>query len=318
MPSRDGKRPFGRFLDAFRAAAVWWHKAFLQGQQGVRTLVRILWIALQYCLPKRFSSRLAYRVARSQRPWLKKFLIRVFLWRFPVALEEAEHTDLERYASFNAFFTRALRPDARPLAADGVLAPVDGTLIQRGRAVNGTLMQAKGRQYSLSALLAHDQRLSNLFLGGAYATFYLSPVDYHRIHMPLEGTVQHMVFVPGQLFSVDASTTHGLQDLFARNERTISVFTTERGSMAVIMVGAMLVSSMETVWHDRPLAAPERCVQSWYYADKPPILLSRGAELGRFNMGSTVITLFEKGALRWPRISQDGPRTVRMGEKIAA
>ncbi len=273
----------------------------------------------QYLLPQRLLTRLVYRLARVRARWLKDVLIRQFARRFRVTLDEALEPDAGAYADFNAFFTRALKPGARPVAPGDrtVCCPVDGAVSQIGLAEADTLLQAKGRTFSLTALLGGDLERARPFQGGAFATLYLSPRDYHRIHLPLAGQLREMVHIPGKLFSVSPLTTRMVPELFARNERVATLFDTPAGPMALVLVGAINVSSIETVWAGTITPPLGTTIRRWSY---PPngdgaVRLDKGAELGRFNMGSTVILLFGQGAVRWETEIRPGA-AVRMGQRL--
>jgi len=273
-------------------------------------------VSVQRILPQHLLSRLVYTAARSTLgPW-KNFLIRKFLKGFAVDMSEARQSDPWAYPSFNAFFTRALRPDARPIdtAEMAVISPVDGTVSAAGRIEDQHLFQAKGRRYSLRSLLAGDQALVDPFRDGEFATIYLAPYNYHRIHMPLTGTLTATIHVPGKLFSVNASTASQVPELFARNERVICTFDTACGRLALILVGALFVGSMATVWAGDITPAPRRRT-TLLPAQSSPVQLVRAAEMGRFNMGSTVILLIERGRVRWLDSLRSGA-TVRVGERI--
>lgn len=268
-------------------------------------------------VPQRLSSRLVYRLARILTPWIKDPLIRAFIRYYKVNMAEAEEPNPGHYADFNGFFTRALRPGARPIATapDTLSSPVDGTVSQLGHCDGETLIQAKGQHYTLTRLLGGDAQRAEAFQGGAYATLYLSPRDYHRIHMPFAGQLQSMLHIPGQLFSVSPTTTRAVAELFARNERLVVYFQTDLGPMAVILVGAVNVGSLETVWSG-PLAKTQS-PRSWQYpGDGEAHTLARGAELGRFNLGSTVILLLPPTRVRWESHLAPGS-PVRLGEAIA-
>ncbi len=264
-------------------------------------------------LPHHLLSRVIYVIARCQWPTLKNALIRGFTRLYGVDLSEASQGSPRAYPCFNAFFTRALKDGARPLAADAsaVLCPADGTLSQIGEIEQGRICQAKGRRFSVVELLGGDPELAAAFDGGNFATIYLSPRDYHRVHMPLAGTLTGMIHVPGRLFSVSPSTTLTVPRLFSRNERICCLFSTAAGPMAVVMVGAIFVASMDTVW-----AGTVTPVRRRDNAEAPPaVTLERGAEMGRFNMGSTVILLLAEGALRWNDALGPGS-AVHMGESL--
>jgi len=270
--------------------------------------------ALLRILPQHLLSNTMYRVARSEIGWLKNLIIRFVVHRFDVDMSLAQHEDPLSYPSFNAFFTRALKPGARPIAPDGVVSPVDGKISQCGRIASDRLLQAKGHEFSLSALLAGDGTHANLFENGDFATIYLAPRDYHRIHMPLSGTLREMVFVPGDLFSVSEATAQLVPGLFARNERVICYFDTARGPLAVILVGAIFVGSMQTVWHGE-VRGDGRQPRRWTYDGENAPHFETGEEIGRFNMGSTVILLHPQHAVAM-HAGLPGS-SVQMGEKIA-
>ncbi|MGM0824874.1 MAG: archaetidylserine decarboxylase [Pseudomonadota bacterium] len=243
---------------------------------------------LQYPLPQHALSRLTGKFAQCENPWVKNTLINAFIKRFEVDMSQALEPDPSAYATFNDFFTRALKADARPLG-DGLLSPADGTLSQYGRLQAGQLVQAKGHTYSAQTLLGGDTALAEEFLGGSFSTVYLSPRDYHRVHMPVTGTLREMIYVPGRLFSVNEATANHVPGLFARNERLVCVFDTEHGPMAMVLVGAMIVAAIETVWSGQvtPLSGhPQRMRFG------QPITLEKGAEMGRFKLGSTVVMCF--------------------------
>ncbi len=269
----------------------------------------------QYLLPHHLLSRAVGRLARCRIPWVKNLLIDGFRRLYHVDLSLAVESDPHAYPDFNAFFTRALRADARPLpsAEKAVISPVDGRVSQAGEMADGRLLQAKGRAYSLTQLLGSVE-LADRFQGGHYATIYLSPRDYHRIHMPLRGRLRRMVHIPGRLFSVSPATTRVVPELFARNERVVCLFETGAGPMAVVLVGAIFVASIETVWAGVVTPPRGKRVVQWEYQEDAPEL-ERGAEMGRFNMGSTVILLFGPGRVEWcPACQPDA--VVRMGQQI--
>ena len=272
----------------------------------------------QSLLPQRLLTRLTYRLTRLQTPWFKDTLIRLFIRHFRVNLTEAVESNPRAYRHFNAFFTRALKPGARPIAPGDrvVCCPVDGAVSQIGVAEADTLVQAKGRTFSLTALLGGAEQ-AKPFQGGAFATLYLSPRDYHRIHLPLAGQLREMAHIPGQLFSVSPLTARMVDGLFARNERVVTRFDTPAGPMALVLVGAINVASIETVWAGVITPPLGKTIRRWDY---PPdgagaVRLKKGAEMGRFNMGSTVIVLFGPGQVRWEREIVPGA-TVRMGQRL--
>ncbi len=274
------------------------------------------------CLPHHLLSRLWWSVVRSRRPWLKTWLIRWVIRRFQVDLGEAVSTNLDDYCNLNSFFVRQLRPGARPLAEHGqaLLAPADGVVSEFGTITKGRLVQAKGQDFSLLELLAGDEAMTDQFDQGEFCTVYLSPKDYHRVHMPISGQLQKMVHVPGRLFSVQAATARAVPSLYARNERVIALFDTPVGPVAVILVGAIFVSSIETIWHGVVNPHGER--SPLWHVDYPvvgprSVRLDRGVEMGRFNMGSTVIVLGSKGSITW-RDNLVSNTPVKMGEALGS
>jgi len=278
-----------------------------------------LFVALQYLLPQHFISRLAYRITRSRVPLVKNALIRSFVGNFHPDMSEAEQPDPLQYESFNAFFTRALRAQARPSDPDPavLVSPVDGTVSQIARMDGSWLVQAKGHAYTLESLLAADLSWAARFRGGAFATLYLAPFNYHRVHMPLRGALRAAWYVPGQLFSVNATTSAGVPGLFARNERVVCVFGHEALTFAVVLVGALLVGSIATVWHGEVTPRAVRgCADLPLDASRAALNLEKGAELGRFNMGSTVILLLPPGSSEWlPGLAPGS--SVRVGQALA-
>jgi phosphatidylserine decarboxylase len=283
------------------------------------TLADYLKTLPQYLVPHHLLSRLMFAVTRIRfSPW-KSGLIRWFIRHYGVDMTSAEESDPTQYPDFNSFFTRALRAGVRPVAGDpaAIACPVDGAVSQAGDIRDGYLYQAKGRQYSLSQLLAGDPRLVDMFIGGRFITLYLSPKDYHRIHLPLAGRLTKTVYVPGCLFAVNTPATRVVPNLFARNERLINVFETDAGPMALIMIGAIFVGSMETVWAGTVTPSSSRTLQSWRYQHGNPgaIHFSKGIEIGRFNMGSTVIVLFGPASVHWLPDLHAGIK-VKMGQSI--
>lgn len=283
---------------------------------AARTTGDRLFVGLQHLLPQHLLSRSVHAIARVRARPVKNLLIRAFLKSYAVNLSEAEHADPEAYESFNAFFTRALKRGARTVeaAADAVACPVDGTVSQAGRLRRNLLLQAKGLQYTAGDLL-DDESMAREFDGGSFATLYLAPYNYHRIHMPLAGTLRSARYVPGDLFSVNATTAAGVPGLFARNERIALVFETAVGPMAIVLVGALFVGSMSLAWAGEVTAdRPQR--SRALPVNDPIVALDRGAELGRFNMGSTVILMVPAGRTRFIERLLPGV-SVRMGERIA-
>lgn len=278
-----------------------------------------LFVALQHVLPQHGLSTLMHRLAHVRWRPLKALLIRTFARLYRIDMTLAVEPDLSAYPHFNAFFTRALRPDVRPLDPDprAVLCPVDGTISQIGRIAAGRLIQAKGHDYEAGELLGLADHAAHPFEGGVFATIYLAPSDYHRIHMPLAGSLAEMTYAPGRLFSVNNSTAKLVPGLFARNERVVCRFATEAGDLAMVLVGAIFVGGIETVWAGE-ITPPHsgRVLQRWDYGDNSnPIRLERGAEMGRFNLGSTVVLLFPPGKVQWePGLVPGQP--VRLGQRL--
>lgn len=274
----------------------------------------------QRLLPHHLLSRGMHALARSRNRLIRDGLIRFFRNRFQIDLGEAAIQDPGAFETFNAFFTRALRTGARTIAAgDEVLvSPVDATISQLGRLDGGAILQAKGKRFDLASLLGGDEARAQPFIGGDFITLYLSPRDYHRIHMPLAGTLREMVYVPGRLFSVSPATTRALPQLFARNERVALLFDTDNGPLALVLVGALFVGSIETVWAGEVTPPAGRRVRSWCYDTQGSSLrFAKGEEIGRFNMGSTVIILTGRDALRWESELRPGHH-LNLGERLAA
>ena len=273
----------------------------------------------QYLLPKRRLTAFAGHVASREGGRTAKATIRWFVRKYGVDMSEAVEPDLDRYPSFNAFFTRALKPGARPLATTDLISPVDGSISQFGRIEDDRILQAKGHRYSTTTLVGGDTALARRFDDGSFATLYLSPRDYHRIHMPCDGRLLRMIHVPGDLFSVNPTTARGVPGLFARNERTVCVFERAAGDLFVIvLVGATIVGSMATVWHGVINAQRGKRMREWHYGDagSTPIVLTKGAEMGRFLLGSTVVLLFPKGPLVFDASWEPG-KAIRFGEAMA-
>ena len=272
----------------------------------------------QYLMPKQALTRLAGEVAGARGGAFTTRLIRWFIDRYRVNMAEAANPDPAAYATFNDFFTRALAPGARPLADAPLVSPVDGAVSQLGLIDGDAIVQAKGHTYTVQALVGGDPELARPFLGGHFATLYLSPKDYHRIHMPCAGRLLRMIHVPGELFSVNPATARGVPGLFARNERVVCVFDgagANAGPWVLVLVGATIVGSMATVWHGVVNPPRPGMVREWGYLDKS-IELAQGAEMGRFLLGSTVVMLFPKGPLQFNSSWQPG-RALRMGEAMA-
>jgi phosphatidylserine decarboxylase len=272
-------------------------------------------VAPQYLLPKQALTQLAGAFARSQAGGLTTWVIRKFVARYNVNMAEATNPDPASYASFNEFFTRPLKPGARPLADAPWVCPVDGAISQLGPISGDQIFQAKGHRYSTQALLAGSADEAVRYLDGHFATIYLSPRDYHRIHMPCDGTLRRMVYVPGELFSVNPATARGVPGLFARNERVVCHFDTPHGPLALVLVGATIVGSMATVWHG--IVNPPRSarVRTWDYAPGE-VVLRQGDEMGRFLLGSTVVLLWPRNTLDFADHWASGG-AVRLGEAMA-
>ncbi len=283
-------------------------------------------VTLQYLLPHHLLCRLVYALSRSQSPWLKNALIGAFVRHYRPQMSEALEPEPTRYPSFNALFTRALKPGARPMPAaeTQLVSPCDGIVGQTGLLVDDELLQAKGHRYRLADLLATPEAVPQAFRGGHYLTLYLAPYHYHRVHMPLAGALRSACHVPGRLFSVNDATRARVPRLFARNERIICLFDGEHGAFAVILVGALFVGSMSTVWHGeitpwRGASAPSAtsaAVHRLQPLGRVDLFQPRGAELGRFNMGSTVLLLVPPSSPRWQPSASLG-HNVRMGESLA-
>ena len=271
----------------------------------------------QYLIPQHLLSRLVGKLADCRIGWIKNTLIKNFARRYQVNMAEARVEDLTAYASFNDFFTRELKPDAREITADPLqlASPADGAISELGLLQHGQLLQAKGINYSLTRLLGGDVERAKPFMGGSFATIYLSPKDYHRVHMPLEGRLLETIYVPGDLFSVNQATADHIPSLFARNERLVAFFETPAGPMALILVGAMIVAGIETVW-DGQVAPPVRQVKIRDFSDPQPVVLEKGEEMGRFKLGSTAILVFGPEAVQWREDLQNGT-PVRLGEALA-
>jgi len=268
----------------------------------------------QYFLPKWALTVYAGFVAGHRWGPITTILIRRFIRKFGVNMGEAANPDPASYPTFNEFFTRALKPEARPLADAPFLCPVDGAISQFGAIERDQIFQAKGHHYSTTALVGGDAALAAQFQDGGFATLYLSPRDYHRIHMPCDGRLTRMIYVPGDLFSVNPVTARGVPGLFARNERVVCVFDTARGPMVLVLVGATVVGSMATVWHGVVNPPRTRQAREWRYDDQD-IQLKQGQEMGRFLLGSTVVMLWPKGRIRFNPDWQ-AARPVRLGEKM--
>ena len=268
---------------------------------------------IQYIVPHHALSRLGSWIANCRWHWLKTWIIRDFIQRYQVDLHLARFEKIEEYENFNRFFTRLLKSEHRPIVQgkNDVASPVDGNISQIGTICEETLFQAKGFDFSLTSLLGGDVTAARSFYNGKFATFYLAPRDYHRVHMPYPGRLRTTIFIPGKLFSVNPKTVQTIPQLFARNERLVCLFDTDIGPMAVILVGAMLVGSIKTVWST---VSSSKTISVQSYPN--PLILERGAELGHFEMGSTVIILFAKEAIEWANNLKENA-SLQMGQLIA-
>ncbi len=278
-------------------------------------------ITLQYLLPKHLISRLVGFLAAAQLGPLSHALIKLFIKAYGINMAEAKHENASDYASFNEFFTRPLKDGIRPLVQDAniIAHPVDGAISQLGAIEGDLLIQAKGHHYSLQALLGGKAETADPYLNGQFACIYLAPKDYHRIHMPVTGTLREMIYVPGELFSVNPLTAANVPGLFARNERVVTIFDTEVGPMALVLVGATIVASIETVWAGTITPPTGKEVFRWQYpaTGANAVTLEKGAEMGRFKLGSTVILAFAKDQIEF--LAGQNPATVtRMGEAFAS
>jgi len=269
----------------------------------------------QYLLPKQALTRLAGRLASAEAGALTTAVIRWFVGRYGVNMAEAANPDIASYKSFNEFFTRPLKDDARLPAAADFLCPVDGAISQFGAIERDQVFQAKGHSYSTTALVGGDRELGAQFENGSFATLYLSPRDYHRIHMPCDGQLTRMIHVPGALFSVNPTTARGVPGLFARNERVVCVFDTASGPFVLVLVGATIVGSMATVWHGVVNPPRPGVVREWRYDGETVVRLKKGEEMGRFLLGSTVVMLFPKNTLSF-NPDWAPARAIRMGEAM--
>lgn len=283
----------------------------------MKSVIERVFAGFQYILPQHMLSRVVYALMRSETVWVKNLLIRIISRMAGIDYTEAISPDPADYPSFNAWFTRALKPGARPFDPDpaALLCPCDGRVSEAGQLRENRILQAKGKDYSLLDLLAGDPVCSQLS-GGHFFTIYLSPRDYHRVHMPLAGRLLRMIHVPGRLFSVSPATVRQVPRLFARNERVISVFESDAGPLVMVLVGAMLVSSTETVWAGEVTPNKNRDVTVREYPDKD-ITLARGDEMGRFNMGSTVILLTPPGAVK-DTVRLAAGDAVLLGQKLGS
>ncbi len=277
-----------------------------------------LFIAFQYLVPQHLLSRIVGKIAASEIYWLKNLFITKFIKQFGINMQEAKLKNADDFASFNEFFTRELEDGARTFSdqENGILSPADGAVSQIGDIKDGRIFQAKGQDYSLLELLGGDKALSDEFMGGKFTTIYLSPKDYHRVHMPTTGTLRKLVYIPGDLFSVNQTTAENVPRLFARNERAVAIFDTNQGPMAMVLVGAMIVAAIETVWAGR-ITPPSRQIKTTDYTNTQPIELLKGVEMGRFLLGSTVVLCFAEDSINWAeKLTAESP--LKVGEIIAS
>ncbi|MET1256624.1 archaetidylserine decarboxylase [Aliikangiella maris] len=280
------------------------------------SIIEQLQVTAQYLIPQHTVSVLAGKLAESQTPWFKNWFIQRFAKAYQIDMSIAVEPELTQYASFNEFFTRPIRPETRPIDADinSFCSPVDGCMSQFGPIESGRLIQAKNHHFTTLEVLGGDESQAAHFAEGEFCTIYLAPKDYHRIHMPCDGKLVKMSHIPGRLFSVNPLTANNVPHLFARNERVVSYFETDFGLMAMIAVGATIVGSIETVWQGTITPPTAKSVTHWDYAEQN-IHLEKGAEMGRFKLGSTVILLMQKASWQWAEkigLQQD----IRLGEKL--
>jgi len=279
-----------------------------------------IFIASQHLVPQHLLSRLVGWVAETKISWIKNLFISKFIKAFNVNMDEAQRQTPDAFENFNDFFTRELKPGMRPIAEENnaIACPADGAISQLGPIENGRVFQAKGHDYSLIELLGGEAETAEPFMGGQFATIYLSPKDYHRLHMPVTGTLREMIYVPGDLYSVNQTTAENVPRLFSRNERVVAIFDTELGPMALVLVGAMIVAGIETTWAGR-ITPFDRNVRSVKYPTKgevqEPMTIEKGEEMGRFFLGSTIVVCFGKDKMHWLEDMQ-AERPVRLGESI--
>jgi phosphatidylserine decarboxylase len=276
-----------------------------------------LFIFFQHLAPQHLLSRCFAIFAASTNPKLKNFIIKRFIRKYKVNMNEAIHSEAEDYNSFNDFFTRQLKTESRIIneANDAIVSPADGIISAIGNIQSGELIQAKGKYFSLVDLLGGNEETAEVFDAGNFVTIYLSPKDYHRVHLPFSGTLRQMIFIPGKLFSVNQTTSENIPNLFARNERVICIFETEIGPMAVILVGAMIVASIETVWAGQVAPSSQQQYLTEYSERQAPIHIEKGLEMGRFKLGSTVILLFGPGLMNWESPLMTNA-SIQVGQKI--
>lgn len=277
-----------------------------------------LFILFQYVVPQHLLSRAVGRLAECTNSRIKNWIIQRFIKQFNVDMSEAERQQPEQFLNFNDFFTRTLKEGARPIAEgeDIVVSPADGAISEMGTLQYGRILQAKGHSYSAVSLLGGCTERAKPFINGEFSTIYLSPKDYHRVHMPVAGALKEAYYIPGDLFSVNQTTANNVDSLFARNERLVCLFETERGPMAMVLVGAMIVAGIETVWSGQVAPLKKEAMKLFSTEADTPLLLDKGAEMGRFKLGSTVILLFPEGVINWrDHLAAGAP--VKMGEVIA-
>lgn len=282
-------------------------------------MLNSLFIIFQYVVPQHLLSLLAGKIASSENAKLKNFLISYFLKNYDINMSEAEVQNAFEFETFNHFFTRKLKNDVRPISSENnvIISPADGVVSQVGLIKNGEIFQAKGRSFNLYDFLGRNKNISDFFLNGSFSTIYLSPKDYHRIHMPFTGTLLSMDYIPGNLFSVNPATVESVDNLFARNERLSCIFETKNGPMAVVLVGAMIVSGIRVIWEKNPFIK-NRKVQHFKYPLKGEgsVHLNKGDELGRFLLGSTVVICFPNKKVNWNKnIMLE--TSLKMGQSIA-
>ncbi len=270
----------------------------------------------QYILPHHPLSRMMGVLTHSKNKTWKNFFIKQIIRHYHVNMDESLEQNIDNFACFNEFFTRELKPGIRPITNQpgAIASPADGAVSQCGEITTGNIFQAKGKNYSVIDLLGGNANQASVFENGNFATIYLSPKDYHRLHMPIAGTLKQMIHIPGRLFSVNGATANSVPRLFARNERVVAIFDTEIGPMALVLVGAIFVASIETVWHGEITPPTSSTTQTWNYSNNAPVL-PRGAEMGRFNMGSTIIVLFSKDKMAWSG-DLKANKTVKLGQLI--
>ncbi len=271
---------------------------------------------LQYILPHHALSKMMSKLTHCENKIWKNLFIKQIIKHYGVNMNEALEQDINTFKSFNHFFTRELNSNVRPLTTtpNAIACPADGTVSQAGKINDGEIFQAKGKNFTVTELLGGDSKRAEPFNNGVFTTIYLSPKDYHRLHMPLTGTLKEMVHIPGRLFSVNIATTNSVPGLFARNERVAAIFDTDTGPMALVLVGAIFVSSIETVWHGVVTPPSITSVRSWQYQENAPVL-KIGEEMGRFNMGSTIIVLLAKNKAEWDS-NFTAEKVVKLGEHI--